>query len=187
MRRPDLQAQLNPDTLRWLLMGLLLLLVAASGVYLVKPKVVDLRSLLQQNAGLSQAIAYGPELQAQIEQRYQTMAELETKLFGSAGAVAANQIERHVVGELQKISWQQGVTLKGVKPLASKPIHIFNEIPFEVELRGDYFSLFAWLQAVNQQLGFVVVDQLEITAGNRSASDPNLDMTLRMANYRVAQ
>lgn len=187
MQRPDLQAQLNPDTLRLLLLGVFLLLVAASGIYLVKPKVLELRSVLKQNAGLSQAIAYGSELQGRIEERYQTMTELESKLFGSAGAVAANQIERHVVGELQKISWQQGVTLKGVKPLSSKSIHIFNEIPFEVELRGDYFSLFAWLQAVNHQLGFVVVDQLEIKAGNRSPSDPNLDMTLRMANYRVAQ
>lgn len=187
MMRPDLQAHVDPRSFRLLLCGILLLVVAAGGVYGIKPLAVDLMALVKSNASLRQAIAYGPELEAQIQQRYQSMASLESQLFGAAGPVSESKIESHVVGELQAISWEYGVTLDGVKPLPTKPILIFNEIPFEVALRGDYFSLFAWLQAVNRQLGFIVIDHFEVAAGNRRPNDPNLTMTLRMANYRVAK
>ncbi len=177
----------DPRSLRLLLAGVLLLLVTALALYVIKPQVTDLNSLLKSNESLGEAIAYGPELEAQIESRYLSMAELESKLFGTAGAVSTAKIESHIVGELQKISWVNGVTLESVKPLPSKHIMVFDEIPFEVSLRGDYFSLFSWLQAVNRQLGFIVVDHFEVSAGNRTATDPNLNMTLRMANYRVAK
>ncbi|WP_372758354.1 GspMb/PilO family protein [Litorivivens sp.] len=177
----------EPRSLRLLLSGLLLLMVTALVVYVIKPQITAYNALARSNASLNQAIAYGPDLETQIQSRYVTMADLEAQLFGTAGAVSADKIESHIVGALQNISWQYGVTLEGVKPMPTKRITIFDEIPFEVSLRGDYFSLFSWLQAVNQQLGFIVVDHFEVASSGRAATDPNLIMTLRMANYRVAQ
>lgn len=186
MAAVNLSDHVEPRSLRLLLAGSLMLLIAALAVYLIKPKYLAWQMLVSSNESLDKAIAYGPELEAQIEGRYQRMADLEARLFGTAGAVSAQKVESHIVGALQEISWQNSVTLEGVKPLPSKKIMIFDEIPFEVTLRADYFSLFAWLQEVNRQLGFIVVDQFEIAAGRRSRTDPNLEMTLRMANYRVA-
>ncbi len=178
---------IDPRSLRLLLGGCVLLLCAAISVYWIKPLWLQYQQLQQSNARMAAAVADGPALSEKIQQRYATMSHLEEQLYGSSGAVPARQIESYVIGSLQSISWSLGVKLDSVKPLPAKPILQFNETPFEVVLSGSYFDLFSWLQAVDRELGFIVVDTLNVTPSGGDRSGQALRMSLRMASYRVAQ
>ncbi|WP_373096688.1 type 4a pilus biogenesis protein PilO [Zhongshania sp.] len=184
MNRDDV-GSLDPRSIRLLGGGLALLLVAALSLYVVKPLWLNYQSIKASNLMLVNAMTHGVDLDQQLAQRYANIKSIEESLFGSSGAIPAKQMEGYVIGVLQSISWQQQVKLDSVRPLASKDIMQFRELPFEVSFSGDYFSLFNCLQAINKELGFIVIDQLTISSDPSDRSGSALQMKLRMASYRI--
>ncbi len=56
---------------------------------------------------------------------------------------------------------------------------------FNVQLEGDYFDFYNWLDQVNAQLGFVVVKNFDIgRATSTEGIAPRLSIQLTMAAYR---
>jgi hypothetical protein len=94
------------------------------------------------------------------------------------------QLEAFVIGRLQGISWRNHVELRGVKPGKGEVVRIFREVLFDVEVSGDYFDLFAWLQELRRELGFVVVKQFAIRPLERDKENPRLSVKLSIVSYR---
>jgi type IV pilus assembly protein PilO len=181
----DLLAEIDPRSLRLLAVGSLVLLVTAMALYLIKPLWLEYQAIKSSNQVLNQAMAYGTDLDKQLEQRKVNMHKLEEQLFGSSGAIPAKQMESYVIGILQSISWGQRVKLNSVKPMPNRDILQFRESPFEVSLSGDYFDLYHSLQAINSELGFIVIDKFIIQSDSLGKPGGILQMKLRMANYRI--
>ncbi len=57
---------------------------------------------------------------------------------------------------------------------------MFEEVPFEVEIVGGYFSLYDWLRDVEAELGPMVVKQYRISSEERDLTR----MSLTMVSYR---
>ena len=78
------------------------------------------------------------------------------------------------------------MALVSVQPREGLPLQQFSELIFDVELRGDYFDFYTWLQDVGEELGFVVVKRFEMSTFEvpDDGSDPRLVVQLTMASYR---
>ena len=95
------------------------------------------------------------------------------------------EIEAHIVGKLQQISWQNNVQLIGVEPSAGDTVESFHEILFRVTLAGDYPDLYRWLREVSDELGFVLIKQYEMQTLDDVAKNPLLTVKLTMSTYRA--
>jgi Tfp pilus assembly protein PilO len=137
-------------------------------------------TLLQANA------QQGASLDTQLDLLRQEVASLERTLNGDAANLPAKKMQAFVIGRLQTISWRNNIELVGIKPRNGVPIAQFNELIFDVDLRGDYFKFFDWLENVGEELGFVVVKSFEMSpvGGDTEGPDPELQVKLTVASYR---
>jgi len=110
---------------------------------------------------------------------------LERDLHGDMANLPPKQMEAYIIGRLQGISWRNDVQFIGVQPADGGLSEQFSELLFNVELQGQYFDVFAWLESVREELGFVVIKQFEMTPVNQSGAEaPELQVNLTMASYR---
>ena len=123
------------------------------------------------NAGLA---TQEQELTARLE-------ELEQKVAGASSRLAPDALLVELVARLEALAMQRGVKLNGVKPGASREVPIFEEMSFNVDVRGSYGALFEWLQDIESGLGAVSVKSFRIATG---AEPGVLSMALELAAYR---
>ena len=95
-----------------------------------------------------------------------------------------NQMESFVIGQLQGISWRNKIELLGVRPGKGSLIETLEEILFDVEIAGDYFDLYAWLQELDDQLGFIVIKSFSIHPHDTSLNGQRLIAKLTIVSYR---
>lgn len=177
---------LEPRQINLAGLGAIGLVLVALLTYFVLPqwrayKAADLSlSLLQANA------QQGASLEAELANLRDDVAKLERTLNGDAANLPAKKMQAFVIGRLQTISWRNDIELVGIKPRDGAPIAQFNELIFDVELRGDYFSFFDWLGNVGEELGFVVVKSFQMSpiGGDSEGPDPTLQVKLTVASYR---
>jgi hypothetical protein len=136
---------------------------------------------------LEQGMADGIDLDAQLGVLAVDVEKLEHTLHGDTSNLPLKQVEAFVIGRLQTISWKNHVELVGVKPHAGTQKGPFRELLFDLELRGDYFDCFAWLQDISSELGFIVVKQFEMSPIAGDGDEPLLRVKLTMASYRNAE
>ena len=72
-----------------------------------------------------------------------------------------------------------------VRPAKGSTIQALEEILFEVEVAGDYFDLYAWLQDLDNKLGFVVIKNFNIRPLSTVLNNPRLIAKLTIVSYRV--
>lgn len=153
--------------------------------YLALPKVKVYRDIAKTESTLSKVVESGGLLDNQIVQLRGDIESLQRRLHGDMASLPEKQIEAHVIGKLQKLSWQNNVQLVGVEPSAGATIESFHEILFRVNLAGDYFDMYKWLQDVSNELGFVLIKQYEMNPMNDASEGPRLSVKLDMATYRA--
>ena len=153
--------------------------------YLVLPKIKIYRDIAKTESTLSKVVENGDLLDNQIAQLRGDIESLQRRLHGDMASLPEKQIEAHVIGKLQKLSWQNNVQLVGIEPSAGATIESFHEILFRVNLTGDYFDMYKWLQDVSNELGFVLIKQYEMNPMNDASGSPRLSVKLDMATYRA--
>jgi Tfp pilus assembly protein PilO len=158
-----LQEQVQPRTLVFLLIALVLMAFAASYLYVIKNPFKDYRQHQQTLALLKNEVQTGIPLQKQIETQQLLVEKLNIKLHGTGPKLAVNKMVAYVIGELDKIAKRYQVNLASVKPQSPETLFTFKELPFQVEISGDYFSLFAWLKDVENNLGPIVIKQFDLS------------------------
>lgn len=159
-----LQEQVQPRTLVFLLVSLILMALAASYLYVIKNPFKDYRQYQQTLSLLKNEVQTGIPLQNQIETQQQLVEKLNIKLHGTGSKLAVNKMVAYVIGELDKIAKRHQVNLASVKPQNPETLFTFKELPFQVEISGDYFSLFAWLKDIENNLGPIVIRQFDLAA-----------------------
>ncbi len=164
--------------------GVLLLVLAALITYAIAPKWKAYRAARQSCLILENVTSEGDELQEQLVRRSEAVAELRRSWHGDMANLPLQQMEGFVIGRLQNISWRHEIELVSVQPDEGTPVETFRELLFEVELAGDYFGLHRWLWDIRDELGFIVVKELEIRRIGREAGAPRLQAMLTLASYR---
>ncbi len=109
------------------------------------------------------------------------LTDLRNRLQGGSAAVPLQELESYAIDALHRVSVHHDVSLQGVTPEESEPVLAFDELPYEVDVTGDYFSLFAWLQEVETELRPMVVKRFQIS---RSARSEPIRLRMRLVAYR---
>ena len=113
-----------------------------------------------------------------------TESELESirkALYGGASELAPEKLESFVIDRLDRISVQRDVALMSVKPDESDTVLMFDEFPYDVDVSGDYFAIYAWLQDVEEELRPMIVKQFALDPDGKGG---RVKMKLRLVSYR---
>ena len=176
--------QINQKTLFLMLLGFTLLMLATSSVYGILPQVKEMKSGLLKRTELQELVENKDHLDVQKVSLVESINKLKRDLRGDMANLPEKKIEAFIIGELQNISWSYEIDLIGVKPVKGSEIQMFQEILFKVQLSGDYFDLYSWLQKLRSQLGFIVIKDLELSSLNNNDVDSLLLMKLTIASYK---
>ena len=170
------------------LVAIVVLLLAVQFMYLLLPQYKDWTKLQSSYDVLQQATSSQLNLENQLAQTNEQLKDLSFELHGDMGDLPENQMESYIVGRLQRISWESDVELRSVIPGNGERLQQFQEILFDVQVQGQYFDFFEWLQAVNQQLGYIVVRRFDIVRiGNPADKRPTLQINLTLVAYRMVR
>ncbi len=183
----DLLRQIEPDRLRIAVPALLLLLGAALFSYALWPMFKGYQSSLATRDQLDQIVGRGGQLSTELDAVGRQIEELNHRLHGDMAGLPPQQMESYIIGRLQEISWAHDMELVSVKPQQGQRVQIFREVLFDVEINGDYFDLFDWLQTLQKELGFVVIKAYQMTLLEATPRAPRLRVKLTMASYRVEE
>jgi Tfp pilus assembly protein PilO len=153
--------------------------------FLVLPPLKTYLQVSKSEASLANVAIGGEGLTSQINQFRQDIELLERRLHGDMASLPEKEIEAHIVGKLQQISWQNNIQLVGVEPAAGDTVEAFHEILFKVTLAGDYLDLYQWLREVGDELGFVLIKQYEMQTLDDATRNPLLSVQLTMSTYRA--
>lgn len=163
------------------MIGTLALVATQSWVLLLKNPLAEYRKVQTDTDHREDALLGFEQMPPEIDKLKLEVSQLEQRMqVAQTKLPAADQLLVAVVGELDRIASRHGIALVRVKPGADKDILMFEEISFDIELRGKYESLFAWLRDVETELTSLAITQFEI----RTGSDP-LTVNLKVASYRL--
>jgi Tfp pilus assembly protein PilO len=177
-----LQEQVQPRTLSFLLVSLILMLLVGNYLYVIKNPFKNFWQHQQTLALLQDEVQTGIPLQNQIERQQQLVEKLNSKLHGTGRPkLAVNKMVAYIIGELDKSAKRHQVNLTSVKPQNPEILFTFKELPFQVEISGDYFNLFAWLKDIEKNLGSIVIKKFHLSAGE---SNKQKKMFLTIAAYQ---
>jgi len=168
-------------------LGLCVLAIATAAivVYVVKPFWLAQQSLEEKVTSLqstNNADAPGGDAIAGLEGE---VARLRQVVQGDSGNLPTQEIESFVIGRLQTIAWRHGLHLRSMEPSKGELTDDYQELLFQVTLSGGYFELGGWLRDVNQELGFVVVREFQLSEKGREASEPVLSARFLLSSYRM--
>ena len=178
--------QIEPASLRLILTMAAVVIMTGIALYLVKPQYLDFREKRVSYKLLHSQIDDQAQLQQAIDRERDQIQKLQLQLHGEAGNLPVNEMESYLVGRLQGLAWDAGIELVGVRPGAAKRIMEFEEISFEVDVKGEYKNLYRWLDSIDDALGFMLVTNYEISLSNRNAAGTELDMHVTIVFYRAA-
>ena len=176
----------EPGSLKLIMVLVAVVISTAILLYMVKPQYLDFRDKRSSFEMLRNQIDDPAQLQAAIDTERKTISELQLQLHGEAGNMPVNEMESYLVGRLQRLAWDAGIELVGVRPGTAKRIMEFEEISFEVEVAGEYKNLYKWLDNIGNALGFMLVTNYEISLSNRQRSKTELNMHVTIVFYRAA-
>ncbi len=176
--------QINQKTLFLILMGFALLMLATSSVYGIFPQIKEMNSDLSKRTELKELVSNKDQLDEQKNNLVEKIEKIKRDLRGDMANLPEKKIEAFIIGELQNISWNHEINLIGVKPVKGSEIQMFQEVLFKVQLSGEYFDLYEWLLELRNQLGFIVIKNLELNSSNDSSNDALLLMKLTIASYK---
>jgi len=175
-------ARVRPRLLLFVMSFLVLMVPVAAWLYLFKKPVAEYRELVRTRASLEVAIRESANLPAQMKMLTQEVALLTRRVRGEGPLLPAGQMAGHIIQQLDRLAPRYGVELVSVRPGLERNVQMFEEVPFEIEVRGSYFGLLDWLRDAEEQLAPLVVTQFGINAGKPGEA---LDMRLKMASYRL--
>ena len=173
----SIQQQVQPRILVIMLVSLILLTITAGYLYVLKVPFKEFRQSQQVMLLLENEIKTGIPLESQISAFQQQIEKLNLKLRGNSPQLPVNQMIAFVIGQLDQIARQHNVKLLSVQPGSSESIFNFRELPFHVELQGNYFDLFNWLFEIENELGPIVIKQFKFTSETKS-SDRFFSLTI---------
>jgi hypothetical protein len=174
----------EPRILVLLMVSAALLVVAALGTYVIWPEYRDFRKSLGTLSVLHEVTSRGDNLAGEMSALRTSVERLNHELHGDMVNTPENEMESFIIGRLQTISWRNNIELLRVTPAHGNTVRVFEEVLFEVVVSGDYFDIFNWLQALDDELGFVVVKRFALQPDNGSDTGERLKANFTVVSYR---
>ena len=175
-----------PRNIVLLMVATALLMATALASYVIWPEARSYRHSINTLNTLESVVSQQTSISMQVATLESELEELQHQLHGDMANLPDNQMESFVIGRLQGISWNNNIELLAVKPGKGGIIQGYEEILFDVEVAGDYFDLYAWLQELADELGYVVIKRFNIRPLNARDTEPRLTATLTIVSYREA-
>ena len=176
-------AKIEPRMLALTLGGGLVLVLLSAYAQLFKKEVAEFARLQRVHSESVRDVATEQDLVGdhKIQMLEKQIQTFETQLFGKKLDLPPSQMVSHIIGQLDRLSVRHGVELIAVRPGDGGEILSFSEVPFDVEVRGEYFDLYAWLRDAEAELRPMVVKQFRLVP---HAEESDLLMNLRVVSYR---
>jgi hypothetical protein len=184
MEMKDFLQTSEPRTLGMMLVAVVLLASAVLITYLLWPQIKAFNAINDSQNIMLNTVNSSEGLEQQIMKVKAEVDSLMHQLHGDMARLPDKQLESYIIGRLQKISWETDVELISVMPDVGQRVQMFRESLFEVEINAGYFDFFRWLQAIGNELGFIVVKKYEIHLMDKELHDPKLKIVLTMVSYR---
>ena len=137
-----------------LLGGGLVLLAALLVTQLLLPQWREVGRLRQEIARLSLTLQRQPDPAAALAARRREVADLTARL---AAALPPAPDSEALLARLQALALRHGVTLLGVAPGGRAELDGFHGRRLQASVAGRYGALVAWLQAVHEMPGPLLV------------------------------
>ena len=179
--------RLSTRELKLSLLGLGTTIVAALIVTLIVPQAKALFAARKSVEVLRLASEDGLELERHLREATGKNDDLRFRLYGDMAHLPPNQVEAHIIGRLQEISWAANIDLVSIEPAVGEQVQIFHETLFKVQVIGQYEDLYRWLWGVRQDLGYVVVKDYSLRRIGDSDAEPSLQANLSLASYRAIE
>lgn len=175
--------QLEPGVLFLALSVILVMTPVAAYLYLFNNGIAEYTQLTELRGASKREVALESHSVNSVElQRVGVQIDtLQTRLYGKKLALAPNQMVSYVIGQLDQLALRHGIGLLSVKPGNQSRVLSFTEMPFDVEVTGRYFDLFAWLQDAERELRPMVVKQFQLIP---HPQEKLLQMSLRVVSYQ---
>ncbi len=176
--------QIDGRTLAGASVASLLLLSLAGLLYCVKPALAEYRKLRASHERAELAtVEQASTTSRLIADRRDEVERLRESFYGDAVGVPRRQLESFIVQALDRTATRHAVELLGITPEPSAAIWMFEELPYQVKVKGDYFALHRWLYDVEAELRPMVVKQFELA---RTRDTDGVTLDLRIVAYRAA-
>lgn len=167
--------------------GVVSVMIIGFSTYALKPQ---LKKYSVSNNGLvklERIAKTDKDIVSNIENLSQEIEVVKHKIKGDMVDLPEKEMESYILGVLQNISWNHNIKLIGVKPSQGKEIHIFQEILFDVKLSGSYFDLYQWFLTLREDLGFIVIKNMNMNPSSNAGGEIPLLMNLTIATYKSIQ
>jgi Tfp pilus assembly protein PilO len=181
-----LLTDMEPRTMVLLMVASALLVAAALATYVLLPQARAYKQSTNTLTTLESVVARQTGIAVQLATLESELESLQRQLHGDMVNLPDNQMESFVIGELQGISWRNKIELLGIRPGKGGQIQGFEEVLFDVDVAGDYFDLYTWLQELSDELGFVVIKSFNIRPLDARGGQPRLTAHLTIVSYREA-
>lgn len=182
----DFLEQTHPRTFMVMLSALVVLVVALPVTYLLIPQIKLYQSNDTELESLDNAVINSDSLERQLLSIGEEVRILSRQLHGDMAKLPLKQMESFIVARLQKVSWENQIELVAVRPGEGRLVQNFRESLFDVKLVSGYHNFFKWLQMVSDELGYIVVNEFDISPRTTEASDnPQLNISLTLVSYRM--
>lgn len=178
---PDFLQQLRPPIVLLGMLAVAGMTLLGAYLYLFKGDVSEFSRLRQVRTQSALDVAAQEIDGAVLSRMEQHVEKLEAALYGNGSRLSPNQMVPHIIGQLDRLSGRHGVQLLSVKPGDAAKVLMFEEVPFDVAVNGEYFNLFAWLKDAETELRPMVFKQFQILPAGREGQ---LTMSLRVVSYR---
>jgi len=177
----------DPRSLVMAMGGVFLLIATALVSYGLWPEFMVYRQSQQTLKTLEQTVQTSGSLGMELEKIENDITSLDRNLHGELDDLPESKMEAYLIGRLQEISLKNRVRLLGVRPGTGSTRRSLEEIPFNVEVSGDYFDLYAWTRDLSEELGFMAISHFNISPLNSVDSSPELKASLTIVSYREAE
>lgn len=161
------------------------IVVLGGALYGVKPSMAAYADLKSQH----EAVRAGPmaedlALSRSVVELENTITKLRDEFYGGGASVPRRQLEAFIVNALDRSATEHEVDLLGITPAPAAAIWMFDELPYQVKVQGEYFAIHRWLFDLEDALRPMVIKQFKM-APNRDGEKVVVD--LRIVAYRPSE
>ena len=162
------------------LLGVAVLLAAGAALWfgVVRAPLASLRALYAEQAKLAQASAGLARLQAQAT-ALEASVRMLTGQFGGTGVTGADE-QLRLIREIGALAASSGVTVTAIRPAPKEQALVFVQTGFDVEARGSYAALLAWLDALEGSASRLAIPRFALQA---TKSAGTVELRARIAVY----
>jgi Tfp pilus assembly protein PilO len=174
----------SPRSIIMAMGGVSLSVAAALVCYGLWPEFIEYRQSQQTLEILDRRVESGDSTGKEIEKVKNEISLLDRNLHGDAGDLPESRVGAYLIGRLQEISRQNHMNLLGVRPGTGTTLGSVKEVPFEVEVSGDYFDLYAWTQDLAKDLRFMAISHFTISPLDSSKRTSAVKASFTIVSYR---